>query len=1119
MNLDKLTRGDRRLLLACIAVAAVSLFVGVKYYFFAFPEASIEFRVTREGSVPLARAFLARLGLDAKGYRNAAIFGFDDEQKTFLERELGVAESNRLLESTVRLWRWKHRWFRPLQKEELDVEVTTKGEVVGFHHPLAEEAPGADLPVDEARRLAEAFLAGTMGRPLGSLAFVEASTQKRPHRGDHSFTWKVLGSEVHGADYRIAVDVAGAAVTGYDERLKVPDTWSRGYQELRSKNETASLVDSVFLLLTLLAMLGVLVVCIRRGDVRWRAAATLGVATFVLMSVSQLNSLPSELYDYDTTSSFGGFLVSKILLALAAGLGTGMVILVLAAAAEPMYRQRFPARLSLSSLLRPRALRTREFFVASLVGITLTCFFFAYENVFYIIANRLGAWAPREVAYSDLLSTAFPWVYVLFFGFLPAISEEFMSRMFSIPFFEKIFRSLALAVVVAAFIWGFGHAGYPNQPFWIRGLEVGLAGIVFGLAFLRFGIAAVVICHFSIDALYTAFVLIRSPSLYYQISGSLSAGIFVVLFLGAAIAYRVKGGFLPAEVTNEVEGVPPAPEPRAVADAAAAPLPAAAYRPLPATRIAWGLALAAALGALAFLPRERFGDWVAFHAKRDTARAAAAGFLRDAGFDVATYRRAVKLMDRTDPTAAAYLLQTGGPTAARQVYATLAPTPLWRVRFFVPGQKEEYWVSVDPTSRAAVGFTRTLLDDAPGERIPRERALLLAQDFLRARGVDPARGELKEQTEKDEKARRDHTLTWEFPVTGAGEAKLRQQVVVQGAAVGSWTREVKIPEQWRRQREKETAATVLFRWLKLPLLGAIGVLAVLLLIARIRAGEMPWRFAFILGGVVAAAVLVRTALSLDALWSAYDTSVPASRYAVVIAVSFVLAALGSFVGAALAGGLAGALHPGAVTMLRPAARRLFGRDALVGGAVALGLALGIPTLRQLVESLIPAGRLIDGVSWPAGIESQSPLVFALAKAVSTAIFIPAVAGIVAGVVVRHFRRASARALLAVLVVVSFLPRAARTPAEFAAVALSLAVLVAGVVLLVRCFLRDNPLAWVAAAWLGFGGAAAIRLLAEPAGAYRLDGGLLLAALLVVAAWLLLGSRAGAVTSSAESPPA
>src|SRR5206468_709397 len=108
--------------------------------------------------------------------------------------------------------------------------------------------------------------------------------------------------------------------------------------------------------------------------------------------------------------------------------------------------------------------------------------------------------------------------------------------------------------LLAAAIWGFGHAAYPNQPFWIRGLEVGLAGVIFGLVFLRFGIVSVVIAHFSVDALYTAFVLIRSGSPYHVITGCLSAGIFVLVFLGAFAAYLRRGGFLSTEISNEEEG-------------------------------------------------------------------------------------------------------------------------------------------------------------------------------------------------------------------------------------------------------------------------------------------------------------------------------------------------------------------------------------------------------------------------------------------------------------------------------------------------------------------------------------------------------------------------------------
>src|SRR5437867_4363912 len=195
MTLERLDRKDLRLIGACAAIAAVSLYVGVRYFFRAFPEAAIEFRTTMESSRPIAVSFLSRAGLETAGYRHAAVFGFDDDAKTFLEREAGVEEAGRLLDSTIRLWRWQHRWFRPIQKEEIRVEVTTKGEPVGFEHLLAEEAAGADLTEVEARRKAEAFLEGTMSRPLTTLEFIEGALRKLPHRTDHSFSWKVRGSE------------------------------------------------------------------------------------------------------------------------------------------------------------------------------------------------------------------------------------------------------------------------------------------------------------------------------------------------------------------------------------------------------------------------------------------------------------------------------------------------------------------------------------------------------------------------------------------------------------------------------------------------------------------------------------------------------------------------------------------------------------------------------------------------------------------------------------------------------------------------------------------------------------------------------------------------------------
>ncbi len=89
-----------------------------KYFFRAFPEASVDFKVSRGEAQKRAKEFVEGLGENLNGYQSAIVFDVDENAKTYLERELGLQQANRLMSGELHIWYWEVRFFRPQQEEE-----------------------------------------------------------------------------------------------------------------------------------------------------------------------------------------------------------------------------------------------------------------------------------------------------------------------------------------------------------------------------------------------------------------------------------------------------------------------------------------------------------------------------------------------------------------------------------------------------------------------------------------------------------------------------------------------------------------------------------------------------------------------------------------------------------------------------------------------------------------------------------------------------------------------------------------------------------------------------------------------------------------------------------------
>ena len=89
---ERLNAADYRFIAICLVLLGATVWFSAGNFYRAFPEASIDFKVNRDEAQLLAAKFLAGQQYQVDGYRQAAQFAYDEEAKTFLEREAGLEQ-------------------------------------------------------------------------------------------------------------------------------------------------------------------------------------------------------------------------------------------------------------------------------------------------------------------------------------------------------------------------------------------------------------------------------------------------------------------------------------------------------------------------------------------------------------------------------------------------------------------------------------------------------------------------------------------------------------------------------------------------------------------------------------------------------------------------------------------------------------------------------------------------------------------------------------------------------------------------------------------------------------------------------------------------------------------
>lgn len=893
MNIKNFYSTKEKLFLGVLFFAAlVSLFFFINFRTLAFPEHNISFDITREQAAEKAKQFALEQGIASNTFKEATVFTIDDASKTYLEREVGVTETARLAQNDIDVWHFTTRFFKPLEQEEISVSYLPSGKFVAYYHEISENASGASLDKEAAQKTAEAFITKTIQTDITKWKLVNSESSEQKSRIDHIFTWEKIGFQANEATYRMEVQIFGDKIGGYYEYLKIPESWQRAYENETSNNDLAQVVAEVLMLLVFgLAIVITYFKEYRHNNLRINSLRYIALAAAVIALLTALNSIPLSLAGYTTTVSWEAFIASIVLVSFLGGLFEGASVLFVITAGEAKFRQVFPQKLSLESLYTT-ALQTKAVNKALFVGTFAGIIFFTYELLYYFLGKSVGFWAPAAINYSDIYSTLLPWVYPLFIGFLAAASEEGIFRLFGIPFLKKMFKSTWVAIIITAIVWGFLHSNYPQSPWFVRGIEISVIGVVLGWIFVRYGFLASFTAHYTFNALQTAISFYQSGNFYASVSSTLVSLLPFIVAVGLLLLAIQKKGFAPErkEDLNEnlkAEKLEKQTHVVAVVDTA--------YKPLTRKRkmLIFGLSLVSLVSVLPFFPQAPTEELPTTIGREEVKKIADQALIKRQ-VDTNGYSSVITFTPNDISSEEKYILEVADYKKLQSVYSEKLPLGYWTVTYFKPLQKESYDVDVLPDGKVEQ-VIYSLDEKAAGANLSQTQAQKLANEYLKMeKGFNMQNYQLIESKQDKKEKRTDHVFVYEEKKSAIGEAVFQTEVVVVGDKVSGFSSNLKLPETWIRQ-QSETSNFDFFVG------GIIGIFGLVIawfgfksFFSYLREKKLNFRLSYKIAGLITIVNILITLNSLSNFYSNYNTAIPMQTYIVQSILISILAFVVSF---------------------------------------------------------------------------------------------------------------------------------------------------------------------------------------------------------------------------------
>jgi hypothetical protein len=803
------------ILLSFVFIGGISF--TVKFFGRSFPIINLDLKMDRGMALKSAKELSTRYHWASEGYQEAASFELDSEVQNFVELEAGGPDAfaEMIKGKLYSPYFWYVRHFKEHEIKETRIRFTPKGEPYGFFEKIPEKDPGAVLEPEVAQQIAEKAAQTDWKINLSEFALVEKSKKVRPGgRVDHTFVYERPTVKIGEGHYRLRLVVSGDRLTELKHFIKVPDAFSRRYEEMRSANNTIAMFAQ-------LAMVGLYLVggCLvglfflfRRRWVVWKMPVFFAAIVALFQVLASVNELPLEWVSYDTADSVKGFILNHLVGYISSFVEEFVLLGLSFMAAESLSRRAFGDHIQQWRLWTSEVANSPSVWGRTLGGYLMVGFDLAFVvGLYFVTSHFLGWWDASEALVDpNILANYFPCVSPLANAFHAGFWEESLFRAVPLASAALIGRKwgrprlcIGLGMAIQALVFAACHANYPAQPAYARVVELIIPSLIWGTVYLRFGLLPCMICHFTYDA-----VLMSLPLFVSSAPGIWNQRIIVILCVLIPLWIL----FVTRLRTKKLAEVPEqyfnrswsSPQKEVVEDIQADPVIAHTMSPsLTRAIIICGVC---GLIALIFISGEK-NQAPPLELTVTEARDLAQKVLAENGVHLSSSWKILTYNSGSVDDHDCFVWQKGGEAVYQSLMGSYLFPPVWGIRFArfdgdVAERAEEYTVffhSKDKPYRVE----HILPEDRAGASLDENAAREMAHAALKSKFQMEASDleEISAEPSK-QKARQDWTFTFsDKKKSPLKEGEIRIRIQIAGDQVVNYYRFIYVPEEWRRQEQ------------------------------------------------------------------------------------------------------------------------------------------------------------------------------------------------------------------------------------------------------------------------------------------------------------------------------